>query len=50
MAGAKYSPGFEDPSARPVAQALRRWILGATVVVALAAVVAITLWFWPTLR
>ncbi len=49
MAGAKYSPGFDDPSARPVAHALRRWILGATLVVALAATVAIALWFWPML-
>ncbi len=47
-------PAFaaEDPSAwhGPLAQALRRWVLRATVVVALAAVVAIGLWFWPTVR
>lgn len=49
MAGAKYSPGFDDPAARPVANALRRWVLGAVCVVLLAATVAIALWFWPML-
>jgi hypothetical protein len=49
MAGMKYSPGFDDPSARPLAVALRRVILFATVAVAVTAVVAITFWLRPSL-
>lgn len=49
MAGAKYSPGFDDPSARPFAVALRRAVLFATVTVAIAAVLAITFWVRPSL-